>query len=486
MPVWFAAPVAWLAVMYLQKTLMGGFGFAPLEHTQVKQTALIQLADIGGESLVGSVMIFVGVLFGYCLPVSISVNSDNTKEYVSMPSSRQVAASLVAVSLTFLSLVCYARIREYHRVQSDQPPLRVALLQGNFKASLSAPPEWYDEVFEQYKKLAIDVSRNNNHKIDVIIWPESTCIYPWIDIDRSEFFANISEVMNETEIKELLLENNEEIIELTQTIGIPCIYGVNSFVFWEKEKFFQYNSALLIDIVDEIDYDSHGQVQPFLQFYRYDKMLLVMFGEYVPFTEHLPEGFFLKSLCRRADFGRAPVQFFLSKINDNKVDNITNIYSKSERKFPATTNICFESSSSFLIRQQLLSLRKKGDEPDILINISNDGWFRHSSQIDMHLATHVFRAIENRKPYLASTNGGFSVGIDGSGNILSIGKRAKNQVVYVDLTPDKRFSAFLFCGSVFHLSSLGFIFIVLLFQFFYRKNSDTLPERRKFFTIRTK
>jgi apolipoprotein N-acyltransferase len=140
-----------------------------------------------------------------------------------------------------------------------------------------------------------------------------------------------------------------------------------------------------------------------------------------------------------------------------------------DNHFIATTNICFESSSSRLIRQQILTLREQGDEPDFLINISNDGWFNHSSQIDLHLATHIFRAIENRKPYLAATNGGFSVGIDGSGNILAIGQRRKNQVVYVNLTADNRFSPYILLGSIFHFISFGCVIIMLLFSILFLK-----------------
>jgi apolipoprotein N-acyltransferase len=198
-------------------------------------------------------------------------------------------------------------------------------------------------------------------------------------------------------------------------------------------------------------------------------MLLVMFGEYIPFADYFPDNFFLKTLCQRADSGKKPVALLLLNINDKYDDKITNTNLIQDEKYIATTNICFESSSSHLIRQQLLTLKEQGEEPDILINISNDGWFNHSSLFDMHLATHIFRAIENRKPYLAATNGGFSVGIDGSGNILAIGQRKTNQVVYVDMTADNRFSPYIVLGSIFHFVSLGCIIFMLLFSFFCRK-----------------
>ena len=476
-PVWFAAPVAWLAVMYLQKTLMGGFGFALLEHTQVHQTALIQLADIGGESLVGAVMIFVGVVIGYCLPINASqnagrINGDSEYEQQARKLSlRQVAISLIVVTLTFFGLMGYARLRESQLRPSAKVPLSVALLQGTFKASLSSPQEWYDEIFENYTRMALEASHNKEHKIDVIIWPESTCTLPWIDFDRDELTAETAKWLTEAKILQKLYENNSEILELTQHLAKPCIYGVASFVYSEKkDKNFLYNSALLIENDQETNYDvsSSGKKGSQKSFSRYDKMLLVMFGEYIPFADCLPEKFFLRTLCQKADFGKRPVNFLLRKQNGHNTYHL-NHNNQNNPYYRVSANICFESSSSQLIRVQLLKLKDQGEEPDILVNLSNDGWFRHSLQIDLHLATHVFRAIENRKPYLAATNGGFSVGIDGSGKILAIGQRATNQVVYVEVTPDHRLSAYHFLGSFFHIASLGIVFAMFANKVLLRK-----------------
>ena len=469
-PVWLAASVAWLAAMYLQKTLMGGFGFALLEHTQVRQTALIQLADDGGESLVGAVMIFVGVMFGYCLPTNLSANSSESETACPQkPDSRQIITGLLVIALTFFLLTGYAKIRKSQLRPSPKTPLTVVLLQGNFRASLSAPQGWYEEVFENYAKMALDAATDQEYGIDVMIWPESTWIDPWIDIDRSELTADLMEKLSVEKINQFFFENNRKIIELSQHIDIPSIYGVASCVYSLKnDKYSQYNSALLIEKKNEIYYNIDNNYNQESQkcFSRYDKMLLVMFGEYIPLADSLPENFFLKTLCQRADFGKKPVSFFLHAKNDDNNHH----HNDNDREFyTASANICFESSSSRLIRQQVLKLKAQGEEPDILLNLSNDGWFRHSSQIDMHLATHIFRAIENRKPYLAATNGGFSVGINGSGKILAIGQRAKNQVVYVDLTADNRFSIYHFFGNFFPVASLGIVFVMLLRHAFHKR-----------------
>jgi apolipoprotein N-acyltransferase len=463
-PVWLAAPVAWLAISYLKSTLMGGFGFALLEHTQYKQTALIQFADIGGESLVGAVMIFVGVLLGYCLPITISPKENRDKntsqtETCLGTSRLGLCFCLGMVVVSFVLIISYGKFRDSQYVQPEQALLKVALLQGNYRASLSAPPGWYDKVFENYRKMAVEASEQHGDEIDLIVWPESTCIIPWVDVDRTELSLETQGAYSEEQWDELLTDNNREICDLVQDIGKPCLLGLPSYVFSEKKNGkFCYNSALMIDNVYVVDYDS-GKGNKFqLRHQRYDKMLLVMFGEYIPLTDFLPEGFFLKTLCQRADFGRQPVSFDIIQGDVKEKNHV------SSSICHVSANICFESSSSKLIRSQVRALANQGTAPDVLVNISNDGWFRHSSQIDMHLATHVFRAIENRKPYLVATNGGFSAGIDGSGRILSIGKRNSNQVVLVKLFADSRSAWYLGIGAFFPLISLLFVVVMSLFR----------------------
>ena len=64
-----------------------------------------------------------------------------------------------------------------------------------------------------------------------------------------------------------------------------------------------------------------------------------------------------------------------------------------------------------MIRRQIDVLRQKATSPDVLVNLTNDGWFWGSSELEMHLACGVFRAVECRKPLLIAANTGIS-GLD--------------------------------------------------------------------------
>jgi apolipoprotein N-acyltransferase len=52
-----------------------------------------------------------------------------------------------------------------------------------------------------------------------------------------------------------------------------------------------------------------------------------------------------------------------------------------------------------------------------MINITNDAWFRDSSELDQHLAVMVFRAVENRISITRAANSGISSFIAPNGEI---------------------------------------------------------------------
>ena len=52
------------------------------------------------------------------------------------------------------------------------------------------------------------------------------------------------------------------------------------------------------------------------------------------------------------------------------------------------------------------------------MNLTNDGWFHGSSELDQHLITSAFRAVECRTPLVRAVNTGISAIIDGDGAIL--------------------------------------------------------------------
>jgi apolipoprotein N-acyltransferase len=125
---------------------------------------------------------------------------------------------------------------------------------------------------------------------------------------------------------------------------------------------------------------------------RYDKVHLVPFGEYVPFKDAF---FFAKNLTQEVgDFSRGASRNVLS------VDG-----------HGYGTFICYESIFGDEVRQ----FAKHG--ADVLVNLSDDGWYGDTSAPWEHLDMVRMRAIENHRWVLRATNTGVTTAIDPEGRL---------------------------------------------------------------------
>lgn len=124
---------------------------------------------------------------------------------------------------------------------------------------------------------------------------------------------------------------------------------------------------------------------------RYDKINLVPFGEYVP------EAF-----------------AFVNRISHEAGDFVpgTRLVDFPMGQHAIATFICYESAFPQEVRQFV-----KGGA-NLLVNISNDGYFGHSSARRQHLEIVRMRAAENRRWILRDTNNGITASIDPAGRVV--------------------------------------------------------------------
>ncbi len=131
---------------------------------------------------------------------------------------------------------------------------------------------------------------------------------------------------------------------------------------------------------------------------RYDKMHLVPFGEYVPYKKLF---FFAGNLTQDVgtfDFGWHRTLF---NVDGHKYG----------------TFICYESIFADEVRQ----FSQLG--ADVLVNISNDGWYGDTSAPWQHLNMARMRAIENHRWVLRATNTGVTAAIDPYGRVTMAAPR---------------------------------------------------------------
>jgi apolipoprotein N-acyltransferase len=131
---------------------------------------------------------------------------------------------------------------------------------------------------------------------------------------------------------------------------------------------------------------------------RYDKMHLVPFGEYVPFKQLF---FFAKSL--------------LNEVGTFDPGHRRTVFTTGGHSYG--TFICYESIFGDEVRQFV----KQGAE--VLINISNDGWYGDTSAPWQHLNMVRMRAIENHRWILRATNTGVTASINPYGRVIAAAPR---------------------------------------------------------------
>ena len=131
---------------------------------------------------------------------------------------------------------------------------------------------------------------------------------------------------------------------------------------------------------------------------RYDKMHLVPFGEYVPFKAFF---FFAKNL--------------LNEVGTFDPGTHRVVFTTGGHTYG--TFICYESIFANEVRQYV----QQGAE--VLVNISNDGWYGDTSAPWQHLNMVRMRAIENHRWVLRATNTGVTAAIDPYGRVTAAAPR---------------------------------------------------------------
>jgi apolipoprotein N-acyltransferase len=78
-----------------------------------------------------------------------------------------------------------------------------------------------------------------------------------------------------------------------------------------------------------------------------------------------------------------------------------------------SVHICYEDVVPSFVNKMM-----RKDPADLLVNITNDAWFGDSTEPWIHLALSKFRAIEQRRYLVRSTNSGVSAIIDPVGRVV--------------------------------------------------------------------
>jgi apolipoprotein N-acyltransferase len=466
-PLVVAAPVVWTGLELVRAYLMTGFPWYFLGHTQWRWTTLIQISDLVGVYGVSFVVMTAAAAVAVCVPEQIFTRlrllavRDGIVSPPPSVSLRQKVVSVACGVVLLTAALGYGVVRTSGEHFSAGP--RIALVQGNFPSEIR-PTHSHGEVWTMQNRLtAMAVA----YQPDFVVWPESAYRWPMFDArpELSDVQLNVASRkvgMAPAEWREASATVKEILGDLSTQANAAMVVGLTAFTADAEHGLRRYNSATFAR--PEIGFEG-----------RYDKRHRVVFGEYVPLRDVFP---FLHALTPYTegfsiDAGERPVTF-------------------RHGGHSITPLICFEDTVPHLVRSVIArSEAGSGEGVDVLVNITNDGWFDHSAEQEQHLVTSLFRAVETRTPLVRSANTGISAAIDGDGRIVKPVafvdgdrneptamtdrrgrfKKDLNAVVVADVPLDSRSSLYVRFGDWFGMTCAAAAVFCMAWTFVPRKSA---------------
>lgn len=302
--------------------------------------------------------------------------------------NRKLAGHLGIAATLMIALLGYGKMRIAMEAKGASVPLKTLLVQLNIPQE-AARVLWTDlethQAYEDETLKALDALKSPDGKFspqwpDWVMWPECALTGRILRTDDGEWGT--------------WQINADTIAQVRQAGPFSLIYGVNEL---EAEKSGEelvmkargkaYNSIAELSLSDE------------LQTYR--KRHLVIFGETIPFVDSIP---WLKKIYEQ----QSGAEYHGSFTPGDSLEPLPIL--AGQTTIGAIPTVCFEDSVPRLMRKFV----RPG--PQVIINVTNDGWFKESAAAAQHFAYARFRAIELRRPMLRCANTGVSAAIDSTGS----------------------------------------------------------------------
>ena len=340
-------PLAWAGLEFMRSVFLTGFAWNPLGGSQYQQLFLIQISALTGVYGVSALIVLINLAI--VLTIERYTNPQTRGPRPWHPE--------MMVGTLVLALTAGYGLRVMRSGPADTAhSIRLAAIQPNIPQYEKWSPEFVDHIYARLEALTTMAIESGQP--DLVIWPE-TAVPDYVRDSRRSY----------------------ELVRNVTRRGAPLLVGSMDIEWQDDASPRYYNSSIL--------FDREGRVLE-----AYDKIHLVMFGEYVPLQRFLP---FLRTMT--------PIEASFDAGREHT------IFSVPEKDYPFAALICFEDTVARLARCAV----RKGAR--LLVNQTNVAWFRESPAARQHMTHSVFRAVENRVPVVRAANTGVSGGIDHHGRI---------------------------------------------------------------------
>mgnify|MGYP001576518825 CR=1 FL=1 len=265
-------------------------------------------------------------------------------------------------------------------VPSAAPTSRALLVQTNLPQLTAYDPNWvlnHQAEMQELYRLSVEEASKPSAPRALVLWPEVP----------APFYFH----------RDPLLRG--QLMTLAQATQSYLLVGIVDYHKDPQGVERPYNSAILLAPSGEFV----GQ---------YDKMHLVPFGEHLPWR-------WLPRLVGR----------LVAEVSDFAPGESATLLPAGDTRLGVV--ICYEAIFPGLVR------RFVARGADVLVNISNDGWFGPSAAPAQHFNMARVRAVEARRYLLRATNTGITAVIDPYGRLLAQAPSAERTVLAADFAPQR-------------------------------------------------
>jgi len=349
--------LAWIGYEFLRTQGFLGYSYGVLGYSQFPFLPLIRTASLAGIWGVTLIVVFPSVILGNGLRGGI-------KQLLPFLSEQRVAVSVYV--LLFIGLCVFGVMSESDLSASRK--WKVALIQQNIDPWRGGYPT-YDKALGILTGLSREALKENP---EIMIWSETSFV-PGIDWhtkyrtdERSyQFVRKLKDFLENQPVAYVIGNNDGQ--KRTLPNGEQVRVDYNATVL--------YRNGQIVDI--------------------YRKLHLVQFSEHFPYRGVWT---WLYDALKNAD------------IHWYEAGKEYVIFEDKGVRF--ATPICFEDTFGDLNREFV----RRG--ADVLVNMTNDAWSNSTVCEIQHTTMAIFRAVENKRSIVRSTNGGITCIIDPNGRVL--------------------------------------------------------------------
>lgn len=421
-----AVAAVWVGLEWLRGYIFwGGLPFLYLSHSQAPVLGMCQIADITGDYGVSFWVMMLNALWAWIIAAR------------SAPAlAAGVRGAKVLTAVVLLGVMVYGLFRMSQAVTTAGPD--ILLIQPNFAQSNKGEKGATPKDMVEYHLIATRRALAEKGRVNLVVWSET--VMPELNADFARLLLG-SERVGLQRVGQFLQSVDRALASLVAEYQVHLLTGgtyarglqrVNDNLFPANRR----NSAYLY---------VPGAPSSVA---RYDKVHLVPFGEFMPFKQSFPPLYRLFNLFNPYGYD------YTLEAGAPDALTVFEIHNPQGKPWRLVTPICFEDIDSRLVAAMFRpAAGQTTKRADILVNLTNDGWFRFN-QNALHVQAALFRSIENRVPTARAVNTGISGFVESSGRLGALLAERTEGAVVTSVKMDRRVTFYTRWGDVFALLCL--------------------------------